>query len=140
MKTLLKILVTLAILAVIVIAAACAISSCVNDNIESAVTQATGNSKAGALASALMNGSDIDDADIQDALGVDSATYNKIKEAAAGAGIDITDSDQLRDALADNVGNLGSTSEVVSQLSSGEISSDEAASELASLLGAKKAE
>ena len=136
MKTLAKILVTLLVIVVILLFAAGPIQSCVNSAIieDEASSYFGDDSGISGLVSAVLAGEDLTDEEIIGALDVDSSAYYQVKEAAAEAGVDFNDSEQLRDVAFANVGNVGEIEGVISDLQSGEISGSEAASELESII------
>lgn len=101
---------------------------------ESTVSSATGNEQLGELARKVMAGEDLTDPEIQGALGVDSATYKKVKEAASDAGIDLNDSEQLKGIAAKNASKLGDVESIVSKVKSGEMSEEQAAKKLEGLV------
>lgn len=136
MKTPIKVLLGFALVAVLVVGGGSwLVRTYGGDIAQSAVTSATGDEGLGELASKVAEGEDLSDDEIQDALDVDDATYDKLKSAAEEAGIDLNDSAQLREIAAQHVGDASEAADIVSQLESGAISQEEAAQELKALVG-----
>lgn len=135
MKTLLKALVA----CVIVVALALGggywfLTQKADEAAGSAVSSVTGSDEVGALAEKVMSGEDLTDAEIQQGLGVDGATYQKVKEAAASAGIDLNDSQQLRSIAVKNADKAPEAQEIVDQVRSGALTEKEAAAKLEALV------
>lgn len=135
MKTAAKVLIGFAVVIALVLAGGYWFLSTQASNIaQSTVSSATGNDALGDLAAKVMAGEDLTDAEIQSALGVDDATYKKIKKTASNAGIDLNDSSQLRDIAVKNAGNIGEVESIVNDVKSGSLSEKEAEKKLKELV------
>ena len=131
MKRAVKVLIALVVVAVVGIFCFSFVRQCTSQMIVgNAVTSLTGSEKAGDAAAAIMNGEDLSDAQLADAFGLDASTFATIKDAASDAGIDLNDSDQLRDIALSNTDKLGELKGLASEVASGEISAEDAAAQL----------
>ena len=140
MKTLLKFVVGLAVVAAVAGAVVVFWPQITGHTIAgSAVSAVTGSSSAASLVDKVASGTDLTDSEIEKALGIDSATYKKLKSAAASAGIDLNDSSQLQSLVQAASGHASELQSLVSELESGALSETEAANRLSDLLGVSKA-
>ncbi len=131
MKRAVKVLIALVVVAVVGIFCFSFVRQCTSQMIVgNAVTSLTGSEKAGDAAAAIMNGEDLSDAQLADAFGLDASTFATIKDAASSAGIDLNDSDQLRDIALSNTDKLSELKGLASEVASGEISAEDAAAQL----------
>lgn len=131
MKRAVKLLIALAIVAMVCIACFSFVRQCTSQAVVgNAVASLTGSEKAGQAAADIMNGVDLSDAELADAFGLDANTFARIKDAAADAGIDLNDSGQLRDIALANADKLGELKSLASELTSGALSAEDAAAQL----------
>ena len=135
MKRAVKVLIALVVVAVVGIFCFSFVRQCTSQMIVgNAVTSLTGSEKAGDAAAAIMNGEDLSDAELADAFGLDASTFAAIKDAASNIGIDVNDSDQLRDIALANTDKISELKGLLSEVSAGNVSADEAASQLTDML------
>lgn len=136
MRKLLKVLVGLAVIAVIVCGVVMLWPQFTGHTFAGSVTEAvTGSETAGELADAVSSSDTVSDDEIQSTLGLTDSEYEKVKSVAEDAGIDINDSDQLESLASKAAGHTGELKSIASELESGEISESTAASEISSILG-----
>ena len=135
MKRIVKFLIVLAVVVVVGILCFSFVRQCVSETVVGGtVTSLTGSEKAGDAAAAIMNGEDLSDAELADAFGLDASTFAAIKDAASSVGIDVNDSDQLRDVALANTDKISELKGLLSEVSAGNVSADEAASQLTDML------
>ena len=131
MKRAVKVLIALVVVAMVGIFCFSFVRQCTSQMIVgNAVTSLTGSERAGDAAAPIMNGEELSDAQLADAFGLDAGTFATIKDAASSAGIDLNDSDQLRDIALSNTDKLGELKGLASEVASGEISAEDAAAQL----------
>ncbi len=131
MKRAVKVLIALVVVVVVGIFCFSFVRQCTSQMVVgNAVASLTGSEKAGDAAAAIMNGEDLSDAELADAFGLDANTFATIKDAASDAGINLNDSDQLRDIALSNTDKLSELKGLASEVASGEISAEDAAAQL----------
>ena len=104
------------------------------DIAENAIVEYTGNEEYGKLVHKLLAGEEVDEAQLQKALGVDDDTFEVIESAAEELGIDLGDSEQLQEIMQANTDTAPQLEEIAERAQSGELSADEIVVELKRVL------
>ena len=102
--------------------------------VEQTVSAVVGDGAAGELVTEVLVDDEVSDETIMDALSIDSDTYSRVESAAAELGVDLNDSEQLRDIAVENVDNVEELQEVMDSYSAGELSDEEALAAFADTL------
>ena len=127
MKTLLKILIGIIVLIVLLVGALRIVHVVTGTTIAGrTISRVTGNAEVGGLVDKVINGEDLTDEEIMEATGVDEETYEQAKEHAKELGIDVNDSEQLKNIVKENADNADEIRDIVEKVKSGEMSEEEA--------------
>ena len=102
--------------------------------VEQTVSAVVGDGATGELVTEVLVDDEVSDETIMDALSIDSDTYSQVESAAAELGVDLNDSEQLRDIAVENVDNVEELQEVMDSYSAGELSDEEALAAFANTL------